>query len=439
MLQIISIFIGILVLSIGEVIFAKIVLNKKLETNKIQTLLILISSTAFFVLSTNYLTGIVKTILVYIIHIFEFKLLFNLSYYKSIFLTFLLFVVVIIPDILELIFVVDILGIDKTYFYNELAGSMIGNLTVGILLIIVTLILKKPLRKIINTQVSNNAKIVTLSSLTLLCIGIFFYIFIKEFKVNGNIIPYLIVIAGLVVILFSLFKQIIENNRLTQEYDQLLEFMITYEKEIEKQRILRHETKNEILSIRAKICDKAKNAEIIEFIDEILNEKIVVKQEIYAKFQHLPANGIKGLCYFKIQEAENRGIKISMNISPKIKQTTIYKLNNKQRRDFGKILGVFLDNAIEASTESEEKQLGIEAYATMEKEFKLIITNTFNNAIEKEKIGKEKFSSKGRDRGHGLLLVKHIIDTNNIFKTETEIKNNLYIQTVYIKNIIQKR
>ena len=43
--------------------------------------------------------------------------------------------------------------------------------------------------------------------------------------------------------------------------------MTTYENEIEKQRILRHETKNEFLAIKAKLYDKQKNKEIIDYID----------------------------------------------------------------------------------------------------------------------------------------------------------------------------
>ena len=432
MSQIISNYIGILIFCIGEIIFAKIVLNKKIETKKIQTVLILLIADVFSALCSTYLEETIKSAVIYIIHIFEFKLLFNLSYYRAMFLSFLFFVVVIVVDILNLVLVTNMVGLDKI---NEFTGSIFSNLLGCILLIIVTLILKKPLIRIMNTEISNNTKIVGLSILTLVCITMFLYIFGSEFKIDGNAIPYLSVMVVLTTILFSLIKQTIENSRLTQEYDHLLEFMKTYEVEIEKQRILRHEVKNEILSIRAKICDKAKNQEILDYIDEILNEKIVVKQEIYVKFQHLPANGIKGLCYFKTQEAENKGVKVSLNISPKIKNSTIYKLNTKQKRDFGKILGVFLDNAIEASSESKEKQLGIEAYIKDKKEFKLIISNSFNNKIEKEKIGNERYSSKGKERGHGLLLVKHIIGMNKIFEIETEIKDNIYIQTVIIKDI----
>ena len=135
-----------------------------------------------------------------------------------------------------------------------------------------------------------------------------------------------------------------------------------------------------------------------------------------------------------MQEAEDKGITISINISKKVKESTVYNLTVKEQRDFGRILGVFLDNAIEASEASEGKQLGIEAYVNTDKEFKLIISNTYNNEIDKTKIGLENFSTKGKNRGHGLLLVKQLVGKNDIFETKTEIQDNLYIQTIEIKN-----
>ncbi len=60
------------------------------------------------------------------------------------------------------------------------------------------------------------------------------------------------------------------------------------------------------------------------------------------------------------------------------------------------------------SSTSEGKKLGIEMYLIKEK-IEIIITNTFNNEINLDKIGKESFSTKGKQRGHGLLLVKKIL------------------------------
>ena len=63
----------------------------------------------------------------------------------------------------------------------------------------------------------------------------------------------------------------------------------------------------------------------------------------------------------------------------------------------------------------------------------IIITNTFNNDVNLDKIGKETFSTKGKNRGHGLLLVGKILKENNIFTSETKITEKIYIQTLKIK------
>ncbi|MDD5826490.1 MAG: GHKL domain-containing protein [Bacilli bacterium] len=293
--------------------------------------------------------------------------------------------------------------------------------------------MKNHLRYLINAEIDNNKKIIILSSLTLISILIFFYQLGQQYRENKNIIIFLIIILFLISMLGSLIRQIIINNKIKNDYDNLLEFMTTYEEEIENQRTLRHETKNEFLAIRAKICDKEKESEIINYIDEILGDTYSVKSEKYAKFGYLPANGIKGLCYFKVQKAEELGINVSINISKKIKKSTVFDLDLKQQREFAKILGVFIDNAIEASAESKDKELGIEAYSNLENEFRMIISNTYNNAIDEEKIGKENFTTKGKNRGHGLLLVNEIVKNNTIFETKRNIKNDIYSQTIIVK------
>lgn len=50
------------------------------------------------------------------------------------------------------------------------------------------------------------------------------------------------------------------------------------------------------------------------------------------------------------------------------------------------------------------------------------------------KIGKESFSTKGKHRGHGLLLVNKILSENNMFEAKNEIRENIYIQSLKIKD-----
>lgn len=439
MLQIISEIIKEYARSIISIIvvyyLGKIILDQKYKNTKKNFFIAIQIILMIYTIICLNINGLAKTIMLSIINVIFYKNIFKVSILKSILLMFIYTIMSIIADLLNLFFVTEILGFSKTFCYEVYAGSIVGNIVGCSITIVVVYILRKQLRKILNTKISDNTKIVTLSVLTLISILLFFYTIIKEFKFNNNIIIYLVSIFVMMLVLISLIKQTIRNNKLIQEYDKLLEFMITFENEIENQRVLRHEIKNEFRTVRAKIVDNQENKEIIAYIDEIVNDKYEMDKEKYAKFGYLPPNGIKGLCYFKTQEAEEKGIKVALNISKRIKDSSIYQLNIKEQRDFGRILGVFLDNAIEASMESQDKKIGIEAYSNSEKEFKIIITNTHNNTIDKNKIGKESFSTKGKTRGHGLLLVKQLVGKNEIFEIKTDIQEKLYIQTIIVKKL----
>ena len=435
MWQNIDMYIGIVIMTIGVIYFAKIVLDKQFEVSKIELLLIVCIISLFYTILYLNFDGILKTTIICLINVCIFKYLFNVSISKSILTTFVYIIILMIPDAAVLIIATKVLGISKLYYYTKFAGSALGNLSTCLLFLILTYSMRKHLRNLLNTQVEDNKKITLYLILTFLCILIIFYQAFNNIIISKGLIISIFVILIFIVILFGLIKQTLENNKLTEKYDKLLEFMVTYENEIENQRILRHEIKNEFKTIRAKICDKQENKEIIEYIDEIVNEKYEMDKEKYAKFGYLPPNGIKGLCYYKTQEAEDKGINVSLNISKRVKDSSIYNLTIKEQRDFGRIIGVFLDNAIEASAESKEKKMGIEAYINSEKEFRMIITNTYNNKLDKNKIGRENYSTKGKTRGHGLLLVKQIKSKNERFKIKTEIQENIYVQTIEIKKI----
>ena len=435
MWQIISGYIGVIIMMAGVYIFGRIVLESKVNLkNTLKDLMWLLIFSIPQTLIFLHLSGVEKSVLMSIVNILFYKLIFKIENKKSVFLILLYMMLLVIVDLIELFVVTKILKISMEYCYNSFAGSILSNLFVCILFSLTTVILRKQLRKTIEKKVENNTKIIIFSIMTFFCILLFFYTIIKEFRFRNDIFLYLFAIIVLIGVLFSLIRQTMINNKITNDYDKLLEFMKTYEEEIESQRTLRHETKNEFLAIRSKICDKEKEKTIIDYIDEILGDTYSVKNEKYAKFGYLPANGVKGLCYFKTQKAEEQGISVSINISKKIQSSTICNLNTKEQRDFAKILGVFIDNAIEASAESKDKELGIEAYSNLDNEFRMIISNTYNNEIDEEKIGKENFTTKGKNRGHGLLLVNQLVKKNNIFDTKREIKNNIYSQTIIVKN-----
>lgn len=414
-------------------IFGRIVIVNRRHKNIMIDVLILLGFILLNILVFKYTTGTIKTIITCLLYSSLFFCIFNIKLSKSVFTSIVYVILLVIPDLLILSTAIYILGISKEYYYSDFASSLLGNISVCLCLVIITYVLKKPLKKLINYNLSTNKKIIVMSSITLVMLAIFFYNLIKTFEFNNNIITYLVIIVMLICILLYLFKQKIENEKISKKYDELLDVMKSYESDIEEQRTLRHETKNEFATIKCKLQDKEDNKTIIEYIDSVIGEKEKAGSTKYSKFKYLPSNGLKGFFYYKFIEAEKKGINVSINISKQIENSFLKDIETKDFKDLARIIGVYLDNAIEASSTSEDKKLGIEMYLIKEK-IEIIITNTFNNEINLDKIDKESFSTKGKHRGHGLLLVNKILSENNMFEAKNEIRGNIYIQSLKIKD-----
>lgn len=414
-------------------IFGRIVIVNRRHKNIMIDVLILLGFILLNILVFKYTTGTIKTIITCLLYSSLFFSIFKIKLSKSIFTSIVYVILLIIPDLLTLVGAIYIFRVSKEVYYSNIASSALCNLFVCSGMLLLTIILRKSLKKLINYNLSTNKKIIVMSSITLVMLAIFFYNLIKTFEFNNNIITYLVIIVMLICILLYLFKQKIENEKISKKYDELLDVMKSYESDIEEQRTLRHETKNEFATIKCKLQDKENNKTIIEYIDSVIGEKEKAGSTKYSKFKYLPSNGLKGFFYYKFIEAEKKGINVSINISKQIENSFLKDIETKDFKDLARIIGVYLDNAIEASSTSEDKKLGIEMYLIKEK-IEIIITNTFNNEINLDKIGKESFSTKGKHRGHGLLLVNKILSENNMFEAKNEIRDNIYIQSLKIKD-----
>ena len=413
--------------------FGRIIIVNRRHKNIMIDVLILLGFILLNILVFKYTTGTIKTIITCLLCSSLFFSIFKIKLSKSVFTSIVYVILLVIPDLLILSTAIYILGISKEYYYSVIASGLIGNLSVLLIMILLTYIIRKPLRKLMKYKLSENKKIVVISVLAIIFTAIFFYKFATGYKMNQDVIIYLIAMFAFIVILFTLFRQRMDNEKVSKKYDELLDVMKNYESDIEEQRTLRHETKNEFATIKCKLQDKEDNKTIIEYIDSVIGEKGKASSTKYSKFKYLPSNGLKGFFYYKFIEAEKKGINVSINISKQIENSFLKDIDTKDFKDLARIVGVYLDNAIEASSTSEDKKLGIEMYLIKEK-IELIITNTFNNEINLDKIGKESFSTKGKHRGHGLLLVNKILNENNMFEAKNEIRGNIYIQSLKIKD-----
>ena len=130
-------------------------------------------------------------------------------------------------------------------------------------------------------------------------------------------------------------------------------------------------------------------------------------------------DGIYNLLTKKYQEADCKDIKVNM--------TFLLDLNNLHMKiyEFARILGILLDNAIEASSECEEKIINIDFRNDQKNSRQLItIENTYKDKnVDTEKIFEKGISSKEKHTGLGLWEVRNLIKKNNninLFTSKTD-------------------
>ncbi len=432
MLEIFNALVACLITTITLYIAGTIIFGKSTNT-VLKNIIILAISAIVHTIMFLYLNGVSKTIVLCLLLIITFKYIFNIKISKSIMFSIVYIIILLIPDLVTLFFTTKLLHVSKEVIYTSFAGSVLGNICTNTIMILMIFLLRKLLKKMMNYNFSTSKKIIFVSIITIIITVYFFFKLIAGYKVDNSVIPYLICMIAFVTILLTLYKEKIENENIIKKYDGLLDVMKTYEADIENQRTLIHETRNELMTIRSKAIDKNASKEFIEYMDSVIGDKVSTSMSKYSKFTHLPSNGLKGFFYYKSLEAERRGLNVSVNVSKKIESSFLKDLDTKTYKDLARLIGVYLDNAIDASEKSEDKKLGIEIYLIKDN-IKIIITNTFSNEVDLSKLGKERYTTKGKNHGHGLLLVSNIIRDNNRFVAKTKIDNNLYIQELTIKN-----
>lgn len=428
MLDLISTFIGTVITTASGVVFGKYILKEEIKTKLSNIILIILSNSLLAELL--YILGFMssKVVIVFVLNVVLFKVTFKIKNTKAFMLGLIFYLLIFASEIVFLLLVTNLLKLSGNSIYVQYGATLFGNLFVSIMVLGLGYLLRKFLRLLINIKLKKSFLVYL--GWSGFCILILLIAVALESKLTIATFVILGVAVTLLITIFMSLKQSYKHHELTLKYDKLLEFIKKYELEIDKQRILRHETRNQFVIIKSKIIDKDKESNIIEYINEIIednNQKI--NNSEYSKLGYLPSNGIKGLFYFKVSEASEKGIDIKINISKQMEQSFLNNLSALSFNQVGKVLGIFLDNAIEGALSSDDKQLGIEVYCE-DDEATFIISNTY---LVANTVSTNRRSTKGINRGHGLLLAEQIINLNPKLSNETTVTESVYVQKLTIK------
>lgn len=240
-----------------------------------------------------------------------------------------------------------------------------------------------------------------------------------------NIILFLIMVITTVVMIYN----IILRKKAENKENALLKFIKKYEYLIDKDRINRHEMLNNLLVIKSFKNRNSKEFETL--IDGFITAYKLTGSKVASNLYNLPS-GLKGIIYYKIYDMEKENIKVETNISNKV-INKLDKLEVKTYTKICKIMGILIDNAIEATSSVKTKKIIIKMYEKKEQLF-IEISNTADvSSINIEKINEKSYSSKGSNRGYGLFLVKRMISTSKILELRQQISGDMFLTTLIIK------
>ena len=137
------------------------------------------------------------------------------------------------------------------------------------------------------------------------------------------------------------------------------------------------------------------------------------------------------MIYHKLGKMDDNNIKYYLYIDGESKKIFEKKFDLKTYQDITKLLGVFLDNAIDASKDAKEKEIEIDI-KNEDKSIIITISNTFSDKIDTKQIGKKGFTTKGIGHGYGLSIVKDINKHNKNIDTFNDVEDNKFTQTILI-------
>ena len=343
----------------------------------------------------------------------------NSVYYTIVYELLVFICEIIISVVFVSIFKINISGYEKFQF-SLLIFSICNCLMVYLLSKIK--VLNKSIQKL-NLIISKNQK-----DWVYIIIIIILLSFLIVFNKNnlGSGINYYIN-AGMVIFIIASFVYVIYNKfqmqAIEDKYNESMEYVLRYEKIINEQGKKNHEYNNQLMVIKVYIN---KPERLSEYLDEVIGEHKTGQNYTVKQLGFLPDGGVKGLLYHKLSKMEDNNIKYYLYVDQNLKDKDIESFDLKTYRDLTKLLGVFLDNAIDAALKSEEKEIEVEL---KDKDDCLLLTisNTYDKNTDINKVGKSGFTTKGVGHGFGLSIVKDIAKTNSEIETFSSKESDKFI------------
>lgn len=239
---------------------------------------------------------------------------------------------------------------------------------------------------------------------------------------------YFLVSTVLIVNIVKTHIEKINLNMKQDSYNRLQEYTNQIENMYSSLRSFKHDYSNIMLSmagyIEANDMDGLKNY----FNNEILRlSKSITKNTAHInQLMNITICELKSVLSSKLLYAIELNINVSIEVTDEIVSLPMDTL------DLCRIIGIFLDNATEATLETDSPSIRF-ALINLDAEYIFIISNTFlEKGIPYATLSMPNVSTKGVNRGIGLYNAHEIISKYDHVFLDTEIQDKTFIQRLQI-------
>lgn len=402
--------------------------NKDLEIST-KNFIILFISSAINLLVNNFLSIDYKIIILFLVLYLTMMLLNKENMFLLLEKLILIYIIVFLCDFLVTIVVMNITNFDNVSLLklNILKSIFTIVETILILLIFKIKFVNKCYKKVFN-YINKNDLLLMVSIFSLFVVfNIFSYMNIMNYSIMSYLLTFIIIVVFSLMAIILLIQYYISSKR-KMEQEKLLSIIDEYEKVLELDKINRHEMLNNLVAIKSYKNKSSNEYELL--INQIIKKYDTKSSYNFESLYKLPS-GIKGLVYYKISNINNKNINFNVLISNS-SIDKFEKLNAKNYYDVCKILGIILDNAIEASEKSKDKFILLDIYDEND-DITIYLENSFKGSIEIGQINKKGYSTKGDKRGFGLFIVNKIIKKNLLLDLKQEVNDNKFVSIISIK------
>ncbi|MEB7692883.1 quorum-sensing sensor histidine kinase AgrC [Staphylococcus epidermidis] len=239
------------------------------------------------------------------------------------------------------------------------------------------------------------------------------------------------VLLSLVILLLSAFAlREMKYKRKLQEIEAYYEYTLRIESINNEMRKFRHDYVN-ILTTLSDYIREDDMPGLRKYFDEHIvpmKDKLKTRSIKMNGIEKLKVREIKGLITTKIIQAQEKRIPISIEVPDEIDRISMNTV------ELSRIIGIIVDNAIEASENIDEPLINI-AFIDNDESVTFIVMNKCSDDIPKiHELFEQGFSTKGDNRGIGLSTLKELTDSNENVLLDTVIENGYFVQKVEINN-----